>query len=180
MTRSFSSGEESGRFRQRAALIGAAYRHHFRQRLGIHAGANVGMGRSSIGLAAVPGSECCSPSSTQVPPSFSLDLEVAPLLGPLGRAFYFAPGLMLRTLFPLERSATLSASGAGEEITRDVTFPAPLITAGARFGVGAMLGAHDEYDFGCGVDVGHAFGDARRYFGRFIRGGVAFGDLTRD
>jgi hypothetical protein len=167
------------RFRQQAFTLGAAYRRHFRPGLGLHAGGSVGVGASHLALTLEPGSECCYPSSERVSPSYSFDTEIAPLFGPIGRAFYLAPAWVTRVIIAPESSATITASGLSEDETRTVHFRSPIVTTGGRLGFGLMLGRHDEIDINFGLEAGYAARDATRYFGLFLRLGVAFSDLAR-
>lgn len=180
VARLFPSESPRERFRHRAFTLGVAYRRHFRPELGLHAGGSVGVGASHIGLTLEPGSECCSPASERVAASYSLDTEVAPLFGPFGRSFYLAPAWVTRVIIAPDNSATLSATGlSSEPETRTVHFRSPLVTSGVRLNLGAMFGPHDEFDLNTGLEAGYAARDASRYFGFFLRFGVAFGDLAR-
>lgn len=163
------------RFRQRGVLLGAAYRHGFRHRLGVHAALSFGVGLSHIGFAIHTSGSCCYPTAKRVAPSFASELEFAPLFG---STIYFAPGLLVRFMFPLERTATLTNGPLDEEQTRTIRFPPALVAFGARCALGARFGRHHEVDVGFGFDVGKPVGQTR-FLGFMARIGVALGDLAR-
>lgn len=176
VSRAYPGSDHIGRFRHQAVTLGAAYRHHFRPKLGLHAGGSLGVGASHIGLAVEPGSECCYPVSKSVAPSYSLNMEVAPLFGPFGTSFYVAPAWITRVILAPEHSAVLSNDDLDETVTRRVNFQPPIVATGARLNLGVMFGRHDEIDLNFGLDGGHVL-HARRYLGLFLRLGVAFSDL---
>jgi hypothetical protein len=175
---------DTQRLRQRTVEIGLGVAKHYARNLGIRAFLSAGVGATSAGYGEdLEDALSCCTDSRRIRPSYSLALDVAPVIGAGSSNFYLAPGAVLRMFILPQRRADVEAEdwyGSTSETptVHTVSFHNPAVAVAARIAGGVRLGPHHEVDLGWGFDVGGSMRDLGRYLALSLRAAVAFTDLS--